>query len=253
MMIKDEDLPHNINQIIMPEFLKVINGLEKPVSDPPIEFKHYDSEIEDIFIHTIAKYLKDDVKIIPQFEVHVPMEFRIDFVLEQSGKYIGIECDGKDFHNLYKDIIRDALILKSACIDPVFRFPGNAIFYCVNNCIFFIYNSFPDLFKEDLIINLLSLTDKSFIDQYEYNKYLHEEYHKDEGPFENVSTFLFHLCEEDGYENEFQFVLHERYKRHLNLYDCDWMKLYQFVSGKEEITQEDMYNYFEDYSPFSGF
>jgi hypothetical protein len=252
-MAKDEYIPRRIDKILMPEFSWLVSRLENPNIDIPIKFRNHDSEIEDIFIHNLAKYLNPDVEIISQFNVDNPVKFRIDFVLKQSGKYYGIECDGKNYHNYYKDKVRDALILDNSCINTIFRFPGKAIFYCVNNCIFFLYDSFPCLFKRDLAVNLHSLTDQNFILQHNKIKHHHNEYLDYDGSYDQLSIFSFNLDIDDGYENEIQFYVHKRNKEHLNLYNFDWLEIYRFICNKDHVTDEDISGYFDDPTSFINF
>ncbi len=242
--------PQNVNELLH-EFIKNINNNQIKT---PLRFKDLDSPIEDIFINTINKYLSSDVCIIPQYKVDVPMEFRLDFIIKKFESCIGIECDGKEYHNYYKDQIRDALILDRSCVDTIFRFPGKAIYYSIYNCIYFIYDFFPDLFNQDYVVNLITLTDPTFIEQHEKIKNFYEQFKEFKGPFDDATSFEYGLeLPDDRLGERFNFFLKRRTKQQVKKFDCDWTEIYQFFHEIKDVTYEDMQEYFQGFAPFSGF
>ncbi|MFL0161566.1 hypothetical protein [Aquirufa salirivi] len=105
---------------------------KKTIYSPP-----YDSPIEDELIWHLTKYINPVIEVVPQFEiVTTRANYRLDFALEIEGKLIGIECDGKDYHNLRRDIWRDVEIINNSQIEEIFRFRGCDIYYHINECLY---------------------------------------------------------------------------------------------------------------------
>jgi hypothetical protein len=89
-----------------------------------------ESPIEELFIEGLERYLSPHPKVIPQYELVTPNgRFRLDFLLIMCNQRIGVECDGHDFHDEWKDEWRDAIILEMIasmlCIDYQRRCAGN--------------------------------------------------------------------------------------------------------------------------------
>ena len=112
-------------------------------------YKETESLIEDIFINAINYRMKPEVKIIPQYNAEVRgMRFRLDFVFEYGSERIGVECDGKEFHNKARDLWRDSILLGEKKLDVIYRFYGTDIYNRIFECVYLIYfhhkNFFPD-------------------------------------------------------------------------------------------------------------
>lgn len=108
-----------------------------------------ESPLEEFFIHHLEKYISYRAEIVPQYQVStIAGTFRLDFLLKIGEKKIGIECDGKDFHNEWKDEWRDALILGSGTIETIYRFRGKDIHTFIDDCIFLIYYYDNELFSD---------------------------------------------------------------------------------------------------------
>ena len=131
--------------IKFPGFYKI-----KPEFEPP-----YDSPIEESFAYNIVKYLDESVT----FKKQVPADtacgrFRLDFMAHKSGRCIGFECDGKEFHNSKRDSWRDALILETGAVEVIYRFLGENLTYNMNDCLFVLAVYEPQLFSERGLQNL---------------------------------------------------------------------------------------------------
>ena len=111
------------------------HAARKPALDPP-----YESPLEEAFAHNVIKYLDDGVTLGKQMEVNtICGQFRIDFVAERSGRRIGLECDGADFHpSPLRDEWRDAMILGDGPIVSIYRFRGKDVFSRVEDCLFIL-------------------------------------------------------------------------------------------------------------------
>lgn len=89
-----------------------------------------DSPIENKFQHDLLKFPHDLTKITRQFPVPCSLKtYRIDFVLEKDGRRVGLECDGKEFHDQFIDCVRDEEIIRSGLIQRIIRIPGTDICY----------------------------------------------------------------------------------------------------------------------------
>jgi hypothetical protein len=139
--------------------------MAKPFFDPP-----YDSPIEEDFAHNILKYLDD----LTSFEKQVPVEtthgtFFLDFVIRLfSGLSIGIECDGKEFHDRYRDEWRDAIILSNSNIEEIVRLTGEDIYYHINDLIYVLSRWYPKAFSErgHILLKALASEDAKSIKNY---------------------------------------------------------------------------------------
>jgi hypothetical protein len=138
-------------------FLKhAITPSNKSVYSPP-----YDSPIEDAFAFNIVKYLEKGVELIPQYEVITSRgKFILDFILKTPNKeIIAIECDGREYHDFFRDAFRDAFILKENDIDEIIRFTGKYINYYFEACLFFMLKYHPELFSLKGLINIETLAE----------------------------------------------------------------------------------------------
>lgn len=82
------------------------------------------------------KVCHPDVTIVPQRECRIGHKvFYLDFVLsnEKKKKSLGIECDGKEFHQVTTDSIRDTAILQSGAVQEIVRIPGRDIWFRVHD------------------------------------------------------------------------------------------------------------------------
>jgi hypothetical protein len=123
----------------------------KAIYEPP-----YDSPIEDRFAHHYVKYASDEVEMKPQVEVKTLCgRFILDFVLSTSdGIRIGIECDGREFHDESRDEWRDAMILGEGHVDVMYRLRGSDITYFIEDILYLMVVLDPFLFSFRAMENL---------------------------------------------------------------------------------------------------
>lgn len=112
---------------------------------PTIYSPSSESPIEELFAYNVAKYLADDVELVPQVSVQtICGRFVLDFVLRLPGVgQIGIECDGREFHDESRDEWRDAMILGGGFVDAIYRLRGCDIHYHIEDLLFFLSHLHP--------------------------------------------------------------------------------------------------------------
>lgn len=99
----------------------------------PFEWQKCDTPIEDDFFHQLHKFASDQVALKRQHEINTDKgTFRLDFVLTHrtTGRPIGIECDGRDYHSISRDSVRDQAIMRSGCIAQIYRIRGKDCHHC---------------------------------------------------------------------------------------------------------------------------
>jgi hypothetical protein len=137
----------------------------------------YDSPIEDIFARNYVKYSSETVEFIPQYQVNTLCGlFILDFVvIDKNGYKVGIECDGKDFHDTSRDEWRDAMILGEEKIDVIYRLRGGDINYYIEDILYLLVNLEPCLFTPRAMKNLevLASSEVKVIKK----DHLHENFH----------------------------------------------------------------------------
>ena len=137
-----------------------------------------ESPIESLFIDAFEKYISSRVEIYPQHEVYTPWGmFRLDFLIQLGEKKIAIECDGKDFHDAYRDEWRDALILGSKQVDSIYRFRGKDLFWNVNDCVDLIFYYDKDLFNFRYQHNYCRLITEDLQERLENDPFFSQETH----------------------------------------------------------------------------
>lgn len=115
-----------------------------PCYEPP-----YDSPIEDLFAVNAIKYLDPSVRLDKQVEAATPWgTFRIDFVLSGNGPRVGVECDGREFHEEYRDEWRDALLLGTGAVDTIYHLRGADLTYHVEDLLYLMSRWDGHLFSE---------------------------------------------------------------------------------------------------------
>ena len=118
----------------------------------------YESPLEDIFAYNAAKYFNSSVFLRKQVEFKtICGTFRMDFLAATNTVSIGIECDGKKYHNKSRDEWRDAMILGELNLSAIFRLRGNDLFYRMDDCLFLLSKWYPVLFSKRGLINLKAL------------------------------------------------------------------------------------------------
>lgn len=126
---------------------------------PPLYLPPYDSPLENDFAYQVVKYLDEVVDLQAQYHVKTICGlFVVDFVVtSSSGRRVGFECDGKEFHNTSRDEWRDAMILGSGELDAIYRLRGADIIFQLDNILFLLSRCEKELFSERGHRNLKSL------------------------------------------------------------------------------------------------
>jgi hypothetical protein len=110
-----------------------------PHYDPP-----YDSPIEDKFTQHYVKHANDVVVIL----------------ITPGGYRVGIECDGKEFHEPSRDEWRDAMILGGNHLDALYRIRGSDITYHLDDLLYLLSVLEPSIFSERATSNLKVLASR---------------------------------------------------------------------------------------------
>lgn len=152
-----KELKH-IREIIPRLFSEAyIAELEKQPKPP------YDSPLEEIFAEHCLKYLSPSVHAEKQLEVQTKHGvLRVDFRLSSSNRRVAIECDGKDFHNMYRDELRDAILIGEKHFDTVYHFRGCDLVYYPYDCIWLMSVLDKELFNKRSHLQLNKLSKLTF-------------------------------------------------------------------------------------------
>lgn len=135
-----EDLEHILGEL----------GMENlPDVDLETLVKNCESPIEKYFAEECYKFLGKKIKCEGQVKYHAGgHNFRVDFILSDGQNTVGIECDGKDFHDYREDERRDYALLSDNCLQTIYRFRGTDIIRYLEICIWWISQECPGLFSE---------------------------------------------------------------------------------------------------------
>ena len=99
----------------------------------PFDWQDCDSPIEDSVFHELHQFAGDQVEFEAQHNVRTAVRtFRLDFLLKHrtTGRPIGIECDGREFHIMERDRMRDEAIIKAGAVARIYRIRGKDCNYC---------------------------------------------------------------------------------------------------------------------------
>ena len=80
-------------------------------------------------------FMRSNLKFTPQVRLG---RFQVDFLVEIGQNKIIVECDGRDYHNPYKDRERDKGLNTHGY--KIFHFTGSEIYHDIENCINTIKN-----------------------------------------------------------------------------------------------------------------
>jgi hypothetical protein len=121
----------------------------------------YDSPLEDEFILNLEKYAGDLDSFEPQVAVStICGRFILDFVARVGARMVAFECDGKAYHDAFRDEWRDAMILGAEAVDTVYRLRGSDLYYHMPDCLFVLSKLEPWLFSDRGLANLERLASK---------------------------------------------------------------------------------------------
>ncbi len=108
-----------------------------------------ESPIEEDFSHEAIKFLREDLLLQEQVTVRTPCgNFRLDFVVEDLNRRVAFECDGKKFHDAFRDEFRDFLILNAKHVDVIYRIPGSLIYSHIHDVLYQLSRIERGLFSE---------------------------------------------------------------------------------------------------------
>jgi hypothetical protein len=128
--------------------------LQREVLDTPFE-----SPAEYEFAYHLLKYVRDDVLIAKQVVSSTERgTFRIDFVLTRPGLRLGVEVDGRPYHNYWRDRARDALVLAAGTVDEMVRVAARGVVFHVEDVFFLLAQLHPPFFSPRGRENLLRLS-----------------------------------------------------------------------------------------------
>lgn len=90
----------------------------------------YDSAVERDFAEAANKAYHGMVRLDKQVGVWCGNRaYRVDFVASTDTRSIGIEIDGRHFHDAERDAVRDDAILQTGKLARVYRFPAALMYY----------------------------------------------------------------------------------------------------------------------------
>ena len=131
--------------------------IERAMREMP-DYSPCDSPIEDIFYNEVQKYLSHGCETNRQFECKITTgTLYLDFLVRVGSRNIGFECDGKDYHDIDRDAIRDKAILDAQLADRIFRLRGRDIVYHLPDCFDLIREIEPTLFASRGQLNIKQL------------------------------------------------------------------------------------------------
>ena len=111
-------------------------------------FAACESQIEDDFLRCFYKVKADSVVVTGQsICITSKGRYRLDFALQAGLRKIGFECDGKQFHDVAKDEIRDDAILETGNVDVIYRAPGKSLWFHTYELLDLLRFVEPDLFS----------------------------------------------------------------------------------------------------------
>lgn len=107
------------------------------------------SPIEERWQEFLWMHLDDRCKVRQQVECRtIGGLFFIDFVVDGPDKSVAFECDGKEFHDAYRDEWRDACLLGGKHIPEMIRLRGIDIYRHVQDCLYMVSAWHPWMISE---------------------------------------------------------------------------------------------------------
>lgn len=169
-------------------------------------FFPWNSPIEETFKDRLFCFLSFEVELRPQFEVQTQCgNYWLDFAIFHGIKIIGIECDGKEYHEREYDFWRDSLILGTKKIQDIIRITGHQIHLYINSCLFQLGRWYPWLFSSGDLAALEKMSKNEFVEQEDYIDELEKKYEKISEDNENFEPHPLYV------HHEFDDILQERF------------------------------------------
>lgn len=210
------------------EVCEVMGCLPVYYMPQPIIQDDYESMAEFNFAWYLHKITTCYIK--PQYNVSTSNgNYRLDIVLEKEGDYLGIEIDGKNWHDVKKDCIRDKYIVKDTEINKIVRFTGADATFIPAFCVGFILYHFPKFF-EDLSRDDWLKRARNYISAK----------NRETGM---ISDDRIALTDKHGYVNyhyDIEFLSADKegeYMDDLNCYDIDRPIIHDYTNNRETIVR----------------
>lgn len=109
-----------------------------------------ESPIEFIFAEQVARYCDDSISWQTQRPISTrEQNHRVDFYTEAAGRKLVIECDGREFHEFWRDRARDVRMLVLGGVTDIIRFRGSDLKYAPDDCVTALRKLAPYLFRPD--------------------------------------------------------------------------------------------------------
>jgi len=199
-----------------------------------VDYSKIESPLEYHFITQLEKHLNSEVVLNCQWCVTTNGgRFRLDFLIEFKGKKIGIECDGKDFHNEYRDEWRDALILGSNQADVVYRFSGTDLFCFLNDCIHVLYHYESQIFNKRYTEIFTRLISEELLIALKNNRHLIQE------------TNVFSVRTTNDWGEKVGWHNLKILRRNKKDENSNWVKLYEFSKKYHNLKIDDIIKQYE--------
>lgn len=114
-----------------------------------------ESPPEICFLDDVEYLLPGSVSITPQVWIDTDAgRFRLDFVLASKQRAVGIEIDGKAYHNHERDHERDSAILRTRRVALIYRFSAADALYRGSTVLYFLAYREPTFFGDRLCRHL---------------------------------------------------------------------------------------------------
>lgn len=202
---------------------------------PRADRNQLESQLEEIFIEKLEKYLSPLTSIVPQYEIQtIAGKYRLDFVIIKDHIKIGFECDGKDFHDAWRDEWRDGLILNTGEIDTIYRFRGKDIFYALDDCIYIIYKYNPEILNDRYQHFCERLTTNEILEHFSLGEPVFRKH--------EITTVSYDVRNDDGkLINQFNLRVERRNQNVQGL----WQKLVRYVIANPNLTLDQVIKQYE--------
>jgi hypothetical protein len=117
--------------------------------------ENFDSKLESLFARRFESHLRTGIELVQQAEVKTLCgSFYLDFVAITPSTRVAFECDGRDYHDPWRDEFRDAMILGAEAVDSIYRLRGSDLYHHMSDCLYVISIWNPELFDHAEIARL---------------------------------------------------------------------------------------------------
>lgn len=199
----------------------------------------YDSPIEWELGYMLKKHVMNDCfftqspkiakTIQKQHEVNTDGgKFFLDFYITFDKMKIAIECDGKDYHEYYADLYRDAFLLGEKHINLMIRFSGRDLTGYINTCVFFLGRAIPGLIS-DRNMNALEIEARNEMWNQDFDP---------EGKYFYKQIFEDPLPDWDDEIRTWNMVRITRRKNFGDFKSQDWCKAYEYIVKNDVKNKE---------------